>query len=152
MAALRNLAPFIRQTHMKGIKVIPQGSGFGHRGVLQGGDEDDMPDALMIYELLMLGDERPQVMCFALEQENHYLAPAFRSWDEDPDPFIPYRDLSTTDLPTDMTREQMLADEPGWAIDQLTRTREVLTRLRELSECRLAEQVGQPLDSVGVSA
>lgn len=138
--ALRNLAPHIRQAHLKGIKIIPQGSGFGHRGVLQGSDEDDLPDALMLFELLMLGADEPQVMCFALEQENHYLAPAFRSWDEAPDPFIPYRDMSTTELPAGMTLDQMLDDEPSWAIDQLARTREVLTRLRELAECRLADQ------------
>jgi hypothetical protein len=136
--ALRTLAPHVRQVHLKGVKILPQGSGCGHRGVLQGSEEDDLPDALMLFELLMLGEEDPQVMCFALEQENHYLAPVFRTWDEDPDPFIPYRDLSTTELPPGMSHEDLLEREPRWAVDQLLHVRSLLTRLRELAECRLS--------------
>ncbi len=137
MDALHQLAPHIRQVHLKGIKVIPEGNGFGHRGVLQGGAEDDLPGPRMLFELLMLGESEPQLIAFALEQENHYRAPAFRLRDEDSDPFIPYRDMSTTDLPEGLSMAEMLVQEPQWALNQLTHVRSVLAQFRELAECRL---------------
>ncbi|MEK1842055.1 MAG: TIM barrel protein, partial [Pseudomonas sp.] len=36
LQALRNLAPHIRQAHLKGVRVVPEQNGFGHYGVLQG--------------------------------------------------------------------------------------------------------------------
>lgn len=137
MDALRELAPHIRQVHLKGIKIIPEGTGFGHRGVLQGSADDDLPGQRMLFELLMLGEDGHQLIAFALEQENHYRAPAFRLSDEDPDPFIPYRDMSTTDLPEGLSLAEMLVQEPQWALNQLTHIRSVLAQLRELAECRL---------------
>jgi Sugar phosphate isomerases/epimerases len=139
MDALHELAPHIRQVHMKGIKIIQEGNGFGHRGVLQGTMEDDLPGPRMLFELLMLGGDRHQLIAFALEQENHYRAPAFRLTDEKLDPFIPYRDMSTTDLPDGLLLAEMLVQEPQWAVNQLTHVRMVLARLRELAACRLAE-------------
>ena len=139
LPALRALAPFIRQVHLKGVRIVPEGNGFGHRGVLQGGLEDDLPDARMLFELLMLGEPRPQVIAFALEQENHYVAPAFRQSDEAEDPFIPYREMSETHLPFGGSLERMLTDEPRWAENQLRHVRTVLSELRLLCELVLAE-------------
>ncbi|GAA3482390.1 hypothetical protein [Streptomyces yanii] len=56
--------------------VLPEGDGFGHRGVLQGSPEDDPSGARMLFDQLMLGDDEPQVIAFALEQENLYYAPS----------------------------------------------------------------------------
>lgn len=137
LAALQELAPHVRQVHMKGIKIVPEGSGFGHRGVLQGSAEDDLPGPRMLFELLMLGENEPQLITFALEQENHYRAPAFRLADEEADPFIPYRDMSSTDLPDGLTLAEMLVQEPQWALNQLTYVRSLLAQLRELAKCRL---------------
>jgi sugar phosphate isomerase/epimerase len=135
--ALRELSPHIRQAHMKGIRIIPDGNGFGHCGVLQGSAEDDLPGPRMLFELLMLGEAEPQLIAFALEQENHYRAPSFRSLEEGTDPFIPYRDMSSTDLPDGLTQAEMLVQEPQWALNQLNHLRSVLAQLRELAECRL---------------
>lgn len=137
MEALDRLAPHIRQVHLKGIKIMPEDGGFGHRGVLQGSDEDDLPNPRMLLDLLLLGEDEPQLIAFALEQENYYRAPAFRRADEPADPFIAYRDLSTTDLPESLTLEQMLINEPQWAVNQLTYVRTLLAQLRELAVCRL---------------
>lgn len=152
MEALRELAPHIRQVHMKGIKIIPEGNGFGHLGVLQGSPEDDMPGARMLYELLMLGEDDPQLIAFALEQENHYRAPAFRLSDEVEDPFIPYRDLSSTDLPEGLSMSEMLLQEPQWAVNQLTHVRTVLAQLRELSACRLEPTTINPVAELAATA
>jgi sugar phosphate isomerase/epimerase len=137
MAALVALAPHIRQAHLKGVHVLPEGDGFGHRGVLQGSAEDDLPNARMLFELLMLGGDQPQVIALALEQENLYYAPAFRHAGEGEDPFIPYRDLSTTGIPEGWTRDALLAAEPFWADNQVAYVKGLLSSLRDIAVAQL---------------
>lgn len=143
LPALTNLAPFIRQVHLKGVRVVPEANGFGHYGVLQGGAEDQLPGARMLVELLLLGEATPQVVAFILEQENHYIAPAFRQAGEDTDPFIPYREMSETPLPPGYSLVRMLADEHRWANNQVRYVRGLLGELRLLAELTLAE-TGRP--------
>ncbi|MCE5988675.1 sugar phosphate isomerase/epimerase family protein [Pseudomonas sp. NY15349] len=138
LQALHNLAPHIRQVHLKGVRIVPEQNGFGHYGVLQGSDEDDLPSARMLFELLMLGEATPQVIAFILEQENHYVAPAFRQRLEAADPFIAYREMSETPLPKGYSLERMLADEHRWANNQVAYVRRVLGELRTLAELTLA--------------
>jgi sugar phosphate isomerase/epimerase len=138
MQALRTLAPHIRQTHLKGVRIVTEQNGFGHYGVLQGSDEDDLPNPRMLFELLMLGDSTPQVIAFILEQENHYVAPAFRQTDEATDPFIAYRQMSETPLPSGYSLERMLADEHRWANNQVAYVRGLLAEFRTLAELTLA--------------
>ncbi|MNM44585.1 Inosose dehydratase [compost metagenome] len=138
LEALANLAPHIRQVHLKGVRVVPEAQGFGHYGVLQGSAEDDLPSPRMVYELLMLGEQRPQVIAFILEQENHYIAPAFRQSNEPADPFIAYREMSDTPLPAGFTLEQMLAGEQRWANNQVSYVKGLLAELRTLAELSLA--------------
>lgn len=139
LPALANLAPFIRQVHLKGVRVVPEANGFGHYGVLQGSAEDQLPGARMLLELLLLGESTPQVVAFILEQENHYIAPAFRQVGEEADPFIVYREMSETPLPPGYSLEQMLADEHRWANDQVRYVRELLAQMRLLAELTLAD-------------
>lgn len=134
LQALQTLAPHIRQVHMKGVRVVPEKNGFGHQGVLQGSAEDDLPNARMLYELLMLGEDEPQVMAFALEQENHYIAPAFRQMDEEENPPIAYREMSQTTLPQGFTLERMMAEEEQWAINQIAYIRGLLQEFKLLAE------------------
>lgn len=138
LQALRNLAPHIRQSHLKGVRIVAEQNGFGHYGVLQGSAEDDLPSARMLYELLMLGDTAPQVIAFILEQENHYVAPAFRQQQEATDPFIAYREMSETPLPAGFTLARMLADEHRWANNQVAYVRGLLGEFRTLAELTLA--------------
>ncbi|MFQ6576434.1 sugar phosphate isomerase/epimerase family protein [Pseudomonas sp. UM16] len=138
LQALANLAPHIRQTHLKGVRVVAEAQGFGHYGVLQGSAEDDLPSARMLFELLMLGEQQAQVIAFILEQENHYIAPAFRQSNEDADPFIAYREMSETPLPAGFTLEQMLAGEQRWANNQVAYVKTLLAELRTLAELTLA--------------
>lgn len=138
LQALHNLAPHIRQAHLKGVRIVPEQNGFGHYGVLQGSDEDDLPSARMLFELLMLGEATPQVIAFILEQENHYVAPAFRQSLEAADPFIAYRKMSETPLPKGYSLERMLADEHRWANNQVAYVRGLLGELRTLAELTLA--------------
>jgi hypothetical protein len=138
LPALHALAPHIRQVHLKGVRIVPEQKGFGHYGVLQGSGEDDLPDARMLFELLMMGEAEPQVIAFALEQENHYVAPAFRHSDEADDPFIPFRAMSETGLPPGYSLERMMADEHRWAENQIRHVRGLIRELRVLAELVLA--------------
>lgn len=142
--ALRTLAPYIRQVHMKGVRVLPEPHGFGHYGVLQGRIEDELPSARMLFELLVLGENSPQVIAFILEQGNHYIAPAFRKEDEDEDPLIAYREMSQTVLPQGLTMEQMIDKEELWAIDQITYVRELLQEFKILAELVCASSSHPP--------
>ncbi|OFI38849.1 xylose isomerase [Arthrobacter sp. SW1] len=135
--ALSALAPHILQAHLKGVHILPEGDGFGHRGVLQGSPEDDLPGARMLFELLMLGDDEPQVIALALEQENLYYAPAFRHAGEGDNPFIPYRDLSTTGIPDGWSLDDLLAAEPGWADHQVAYVKELLSTMRSIAAAQL---------------
>ncbi|WP_342246669.1 sugar phosphate isomerase/epimerase family protein [Pseudomonas sp. OTU5201] len=139
LPALQTLSPYIRQVHLKGVRIVPEQNGFGHYGVLHGSREDDLPGARMLFELLMLGEHAPQVIAFILEQENHYIAPSFRQSDEVEDPFIPYREMSETALPPGYTADRMMADEHRWANNQIRYVRGLLTELRVLAELTLTE-------------
>ncbi len=139
LAALQTLAPHIRQVHLKGVRIVAEQNGFGHQGVLQGSGDDDLPGPRMLYELLMLGERTPQVIAFILEQENHYIAPAFRQSDEAQDPFIPYREMSETALPPGYTAQRMAADEWRWANNQIRYVRGLLGELQVLAELTLAD-------------
>jgi sugar phosphate isomerase/epimerase len=68
--ALFTLAPFVRQAHIKGGRKLVEGTGWGQVGVEQGSAEDELPGNRLLYELLMLGEDTPQVVCFALERRS----------------------------------------------------------------------------------
>ena len=140
LSALQHLAPHIRQVHMKGVRVVPEHNGFGHYGVLQGSTEDHLPSARMVFELLMLGEHEPQVIAFILEQENHYIAPAFRQQDEAADPFIDYREMSETALPPGYCAQRMMDDEHLWANNQIRYVRDLLGEFKVLAQLTLGEQ------------
>jgi hypothetical protein len=132
--ALAALAPYIRQVHVKGARRLAEDGGYAQLGVLQGGPEDELPAARMLFELLLLGDETPQVIAFALEQEVNYYAPPFRRRGEAADPVIRHRDPSDTPLDPSVPLPRHLLDERRWAVNQVTYVRGVLARLRHAAE------------------
>lgn len=129
MAALRIMAPYIRQVHLKGAKILKEDQGFGQVGVVQGSVEDEMPYARMLYELLMLGETEPQVLCFVLEQEVNYYSPAYRHSNEGDDPFIPYKDPSETPF-DEADADRILLNERLWASNQVHFIRNLLVEMR----------------------
>jgi len=133
LAALRILAPFVRQVHVKGARKTIEGEGWGQIGVPQGSNEDELPGARMLHDLLMLGDGTPQVICFALEQEVDYYAPAFRLRNEPDNPVIRYREPSETPQDKSKSTERLIADERRWAVQQLTWNRALVATFRELA-------------------
>jgi sugar phosphate isomerase/epimerase len=140
LTALHILAPIIRQVHLKGAKRLKEGDGYGQVGVLQGSTEDEMPYARMLYELLLLGEAEPQVICFALEQEVNYYAPAYRQANEGDDPFIPHKEPSST--PFDSTNAAIaFLNEKRWANNQVYFIKNLLAELKWLAQCFLEELI-----------
>lgn len=133
LAALRILAPWVRQVHIKGGLKTIEPNGWGQRGVPQGSPEDELPAALLLYELLMLGETTPQVICFSLENEVDYYAPAFRGPNEGPNPVIQYREPSDTPVPEGADLARILLNERLWAQQQVGYNRGIVTALRTLA-------------------
>jgi sugar phosphate isomerase/epimerase len=129
MAALRTLAPWIGQVHLKGARRLPEGTGFGQLGVPYGSPEDEMPWPRMLYEMLLLGEDEPQMTCFALGQEVGYYAPAYRFADENSDPFIRFKLPSQTPFDPS-TATSSLLNERRLATSQVCVTKCLLSQLR----------------------
>src|SRR5689334_25438995 len=87
----------------------------------------------MLHDLLMLGERSPQVICFALEQEVDYYAPAFRRAGEPADPVIQYREPSDTPVDTTKSLDRLLSDERRWAVQQIDWNRRLVAEFRELA-------------------
>lgn len=133
LEALHILAPYIRQAHIKGARKTIEPNGWGQIGVPQGSPEDELPGARMLHDLLLLGGRAPQVICFALEQEVDYYAPAFRGPNEAADPIIQYREPSDTPVDRSKSTARLLVDERRWAIQQIAWNRGLIAQFRELA-------------------
>ena len=127
---MRDMAPYIRQVHVKGGKRVYEPRGWAQEVVVFGTEEDQIPAIRLFYELLMLGDTKQQVIAFILQQEAGYYAPPFRSPKDTIDPFIPYRSPSETPLPDGISREQLALNERCYAQDMIRQVRKILGRLR----------------------
>ena len=126
--ALTTMAPHVTEVHVKDVTIVDDRGGHAHLGCRSGTGDINMP--LMMFRLLLLGEDRPQVRSFGLEEEVGYPAPAFRFPDEDDDPFIPYRDSSETPLDDAEGLPARLARERADAEHQTGFVKELLERMR----------------------
>jgi sugar phosphate isomerase/epimerase len=145
--ALRILRPWVRQAHLKGARKSVGPDGWGQVGVPQGGPEDEVPSALLLTELLLLGDATAQVIVLALEQEVGYVAPPFRGPDHAADPLIAPREPSETLLDPHAPLHRQLADERHWADDQVAFVRSLLAELGRAAAAVLQRPVTAPAAS-----
>ncbi|UTW13170.1 sugar phosphate isomerase/epimerase family protein [Marinobacterium rhizophilum] len=130
--ALRRMAPHISDVHIKDARVVSERGGWGHRACRSG--DGELPMARLLLELLLLGDDEPQVLAYGLEEEVDYYAPPLRFAAEAPDPWIPYRAFSETELAPAADLEGLLARELQDARDQLDHVRGLLRQLRAHAE------------------
>ncbi|WP_246591518.1 sugar phosphate isomerase/epimerase family protein [Aminobacter anthyllidis] len=108
LAALVDQAPYVSEVHVKDCLVQPDRGGWAHAACQSG--KGHLPMHAMFVELLLLGEDRPQVLAFGLEEEEGYFAPALRFPAEEADPFIAARSASFThvgsgDLSTRLLQE-----------------------------------------------
>lgn len=137
MDALRTMAPYIHQVHLKGVKKIRTGEGYEQVGVPEG--EGDLPQMMLLFKLLLLGDSEPQVTLYALEQEAGYLSPASRFGDESKDPLIPSREPSNTAMDKSKSVEENLLLEKKNACKQILYVKDLLEQMKTLSEVIIRE-------------
>lgn len=135
LPALAIQAPHVTEVHVKDCLVQPDRGGWAHLACRSG--EGHLPMQALFVELLMLGDERPRVLAFGLEEEEGYFAPALRRPGDGPDPFIPARTASFTGLgPGDV--EARLRREVAAAHRQVETIRAMLDEI-----AREAERIGE---------
>ncbi len=127
--ALRTMAPLITHVHIKDAKIVHEGTGMGHIACPSGAG--DMPFKEMLKELICLGEAIPQVVSYGLEEEVDYYAPAFRFSDEGNDPWIPWREMSETALPSPNELLLRLEQEKEDALNQIKYVHNVLNQLVE---------------------
>ena len=117
LSALEVMSPLITQVHIKDARIIKEGKGWGHEACRSG--HGDLPMKEMLRKLLLLGEDKPQVFSFGLEEEVEYYAPAFRFDDEGDNPWFPWRDASYTPLPDENLVDARLEQEKEYAISQI---------------------------------
>ncbi|MFC6671883.1 sugar phosphate isomerase/epimerase family protein [Marinobacterium aestuariivivens] len=132
LEALRAMAPHISDVHIKDAAVVSEQGGWGHRACRSG--DGELPMARLLLELLLLGDDQPQVVAYGLEEEVDYYAPPLRFADEPADPLIPWRNVSETTLAPGADLDALLAREIQDARDQLAHVRGLLAQLRRHAE------------------
>lgn len=127
MDALTDMQDYITQVHIKDAVILEEGDGFGHKACRSG--EGNLPFKDMLRALICLGEDKPQVISYGLEEEVDYYAPAFRFKNEGDDPWIPWRQLSETPLP-ETEIEERLAREKEDAVNQLIYVRNVIDEIK----------------------
>lgn len=136
LPALQTMAPYIKQVHLKGIRRIKKGEGFAQLGVAE--KDDNLPQMKMLFDLLMLGEEKSQIRAFSLEQEIGYFSPVFRLRREDDDPVIPARGPSETPLKRNIPLRDSLLMEIKNSCDQIRFVRNLLEKLKTIAEIQLS--------------
>ncbi len=121
--ALSNMAHYVTDVHIKDARIVPDRGGFAHRACRSG--EGDIDFRGLLTALLLLGDE-PQVRAFGCEEENEMFAPAYRFPNDPPDPIIPPRDPSTTEVTLGEDMPSRLARERAEAVAQISYVRQIL--------------------------
>ncbi|QAV24112.1 hypothetical protein PH4a_12520 [Proteus hauseri] len=128
LEAFDNMKNNITQVHMKDAVKVPEGKGFGHRASLSG--KGEVPIKTLLKQLICLGDDKPQIESFGLEEEVDYYAPAFRFDDEGDNPWIPYRGASETPMPVEGL-DARLEKEINDAMNQIDFIRNLIQELKE---------------------
>lgn len=128
LTALDTMSPHITQVHIKDALIINEKEGLGHKACTSG--QGDMPFKELLTKLICLGDDKPQVTAYGLEEEVDYYAPAFRFENEGDNPWIPWRQMSETPLPEPELLEDRLIKEKHDALQQVKFVRSVLQQIK----------------------
>lgn len=128
LEALAVMGKETTQVHIKDALINHEGTGRGHTACISG--QGELPFKELLLQLICLGEDKPQVTAFGLEEEVDYYAPAFRFTDEDSNPWIPLREMSETPLPTSGLAER-LNKEIDDAMNQISHVRNIVADLNK---------------------
>ncbi|MGB7244000.1 MAG: TIM barrel protein [Sulfitobacter sp.] len=127
--ALRVMAPHVTDVHIKDAIIIEEKGGWAQQCCRSG--DGHIPQARLLVELLLLGQDQPQVRAFGLEEEVGYHSPPYRFVNEELDPYIPHRPLSETKLGPEANLEELLAQERSDAKHLCSHIDMLLKQLRD---------------------
>ena len=132
------MAPKITEAHIKDIRIGEDRGGWSQIACKSGEGQADFHRLLLA--LLLLGEEKPQVTAYALQEENGMVSPAFRFPGEPADPVIAWRAPSTTDPEPGESLDRRLDRERREADEQVAHVRGVLEDLKIAASRILARQ------------
>ncbi|KKI48761.1 hypothetical protein XK97_02430 [Obesumbacterium proteus] len=128
LLALAAMASNVTQVHIKDALIVREANGLGHKACISG--QGDLPFKELLFQLVCLGENKPQVIAYGLEEEVDYYAPPFRFQNEDNNPWIPWREMSETPLPN-KELDVRLEKEFNDALNQITYVRNILQKLKQ---------------------
>lgn len=128
LPALAAMASNVTQVHIKDALIVREANGLGHKACISG--QGDLPFKELLFQLVCLGEDKPQVIAYGLEEEVDYYAPPFRFQHEDNNPWIPWREMSETPLPS-KELDVRLEKEFNDALNQITYVRNILQKLKQ---------------------
>ncbi|TBL47767.1 hypothetical protein EYY98_21685 [Obesumbacterium proteus] len=128
LPALAAMASNVTQVHIKDALIVREANGLGHKACISG--QGDLPFKELLFQLVCLGEDKPQVIAYGLEEEVDYYAPPFRFQHEDNNPWIPWREMSETPLPN-KELDVRLEKEFNDALNQIAYVRNILQKLKQ---------------------
>lgn len=128
LPALAAMASNVTQVHIKDALIVREANGLGHKACISG--QGDLPFKELLFQLVCLGEDKPQVIAYGLEEEVDYYAPPFRFQNEDNNPWIPWREMSETPLPN-KELDVRLEKEFNDALNQIAYVRNILQKLKQ---------------------
>ncbi|TBL77624.1 hypothetical protein EYY94_03650 [Obesumbacterium proteus] len=128
LPALAAMASNVTQVHIKDAHIVREANGLGHKACISG--QGDLPFKELLFQLVCLGEDKPQVIAYGLEEEVDYYAPPFRFQHEDNNPWIPWREMSETPLPN-KELDVRLEKEFNDALNQIAYVRNILQKLKQ---------------------
>lgn len=128
LPALAAMASNVTQVHIKDALIVRETNGLGHKACISG--QGDLPFKELLFQLVCLGENKPQVIAYGLEEEVDYYAPPFRFHHEDNNPWIPWREMSETPLPN-KELDVRLEKEFNDALNQIAYVRNILQKLKQ---------------------
>lgn len=128
LPALAAMASNVTQVHIKDALIVREANGLGHKACISG--QGDLPFKELLFQLVCLGEDKPQVIAYGLEEEVEYYAPPFRFQHEDNNPWIPWREMSETPLPN-KELDVRLVKEFNDALNQISYVRNILQKLKQ---------------------
>jgi len=132
--AFEEMKEHIEAVHIKDVKYLNDRGGLAQMGVASG--HGDIDQKTLLYKLLMLGEDEPQVKIFGLEEEIGFYSPAFRFPHESSNPFIPSRLPSETNFApkNDAEKEKQLSKERENAHNMAKKIQNDISDLRTLAQ------------------
>jgi len=128
LPALAAMASNVTQVHIKDALIVREANGLGHKACISG--QGDLPFKELLFQLVCLGEDKPQVIAYGLEEEVDYYAPPFRFQHEDNNPWIPWREMSETPL-LNKELDVRLVKEFNDALNQISYVRNILQKIKQ---------------------